>query len=148
MSSPCPRSASPSKMRWAVPPLDSTLQRISRRLVLKGSRRQYLSTSSEMRQRMGFTIPHLAPWRDLACKDRKTTCKLLTHYLLFQSCQTCSLSERDCPGHLGHIELCVPVYNPISFRTMLRLLKSKCFKCHALRMSKQKVRYFIRWHWS
>ncbi|KAL6046323.1 DNA-directed RNA polymerase subunit [Balamuthia mandrillaris] len=57
----------------------------------------------------------------------------------FGSCVTCGLSERDCPGHMGHIELAVPVYNPILFSVLLRLLRSKCFHCHHFRVHTQKL---------
>jgi len=30
-------------------------------------------------------------------------------------CGTCGLKYRACPGHFGHIELAVPVYNPLVF---------------------------------
>jgi DNA-directed RNA polymerase I subunit RPA1 len=29
------------------------------------------------------------------------------------TCETCGLSAARCPGHFGHIELPVPVYNPL-----------------------------------
>lgn len=45
-------------------------------------------------------------------------------------CSTCRLSADDCPGHCGHIELVVPVYNPVLFPQMLNILKRKCFHCH------------------
>eukprot|EP00002_Diphylleia_rotans_P012997 TRINITY_DN2531_c0_g1_i4.p1 TRINITY_DN2531_c0_g1~~TRINITY_DN2531_c0_g1_i4.p1 ORF type:complete len:1671 (+),score=368.10 TRINITY_DN2531_c0_g1_i4:68-5080(+) len=48
----------------------------------------------------------------------------------FASCKTCGLTGSDCPGHMGHIELAVPVYNPIVFHTMMKVLRSKCFHCH------------------
>ncbi len=30
-------------------------------------------------------------------------------------CATCGLSHYECPGHFGHIELAVPIYNPLVF---------------------------------
>ena len=30
-------------------------------------------------------------------------------------CVTCGLSYSHCPGHMGHIELAVPVYHPLLF---------------------------------
>ena len=30
-------------------------------------------------------------------------------------CSTCGLLYTHCPGHFGHIELAVPVYNPLVF---------------------------------
>ncbi|KXS18698.1 beta and beta-prime subunits of DNA dependent RNA-polymerase [Gonapodya prolifera JEL478] len=48
-------------------------------------------------------------------------------------CNTCGLSYFACPGHFGHIELPLPVYNPITFPTMFRLLRSLCLYCFRLR---------------
>jgi len=30
-------------------------------------------------------------------------------------CDTCRLSDNHCPGHYGHIELALPVFNPLLF---------------------------------
>lgn len=57
----------------------------------------------------------------------------------FETCATCGLGERDCPGHIGHIELAVPVYNPMMFKQLVRILRAKCFECHQLRLSRDKV---------
>ena len=54
-------------------------------------------------------------------------------------CATCGLGDRDCPVHIGHIELAVPVYNPMMFKQLVRLLRAKCFNCHQLRLSRDKV---------
>lgn len=51
------------------------------------------------------------------------------------SCRTCGLDHRCCPGHFGHIDLAVPVYNPLTFRRMLKMLQSTCHYCHKLRLS-------------
>jgi hypothetical protein len=55
------------------------------------------------------------------------------------SCPTCGLNAMYCPGHLGHVELAVPVYHPLLFDLMYRLLKSKCFYCHHFRTSRFQV---------
>jgi DNA-directed RNA polymerase beta' subunit len=60
--------------------------------------------------------------------------------LMLGRCATCGLGERDCPGHIGHIELAVPVYNPMMFKQLVRILRAKCFECHQLRLSRDKVR--------
>eukprot|EP00931_Biecheleriopsis_adriatica_P040996 TRINITY_DN23485_c0_g1_i1.p1 TRINITY_DN23485_c0_g1~~TRINITY_DN23485_c0_g1_i1.p1 ORF type:complete len:1876 (+),score=482.94 TRINITY_DN23485_c0_g1_i1:83-5710(+) len=49
-------------------------------------------------------------------------------------CQTCGL-DRDCPGHMGHIELANTLYNPFLISPLLKLLRQTChicnkFKCH------------------
>ncbi len=40
----------------------------------------------------------------------------------------------------GHIELPVPVYHPLLFRTLFRLLKGVCLNCHKLKGD----RYWVR----
>ena len=51
------------------------------------------------------------------------------------ACVTCGMGFQQCPGHLGHIELCVPVYNPLTFSALLQFLKAKCQCCHKFRVS-------------
>ena len=36
-------------------------------------------------------------------------------------CPTCGLSEMFCPGHMGHISLPMPVYNPVLFGTLVKV---------------------------
>jgi len=48
------------------------------------------------------------------------------------SCPTCSLDE-DCPGHMGHIELAAPVYNPFLFIDLLKLMRKCCLNCYRLK---------------
>ena len=50
-------------------------------------------------------------------------------------CSTCGLGSAQCPGHFGHIELCLPVYNPLTFPQLFQLLRLTCLYCHKLRMS-------------
>lgn len=47
-----------------------------------------------------------------------------------------------CPGHVGHIELTAPIYNPFTFKDAYRLLKSKCFGCHRLRIHPNKLEVY------
>src|SRR5690606_1262016 len=54
----------------------------------------------------------------------------------YEVCITCGLIEKDCPGHPGHMELCVPVYNVFLFDQLYKLLQLKCYNCDALRISK------------
>ncbi|VDO06290.1 unnamed protein product [Rodentolepis nana] len=44
-------------------------------------------------------------------------------------CIQCGFDYLQCPGHMGHIEFSKPVYNPLIFDLVVRLLKSFCFKC-------------------
>ncbi|KAL1310935.1 hypothetical protein AAFC00_001158 [Neodothiora populina] len=58
------------------------------------------------------------------------------------ACSTCNL-KFGCPGHCGHLELPVHVYNPTFMDQCLRLLRSKCVYCHKLKMSRAEVNRFI-----
>ena len=49
------------------------------------------------------------------------------------SCVTCGQLFNDCPGHFGHIELSLPIYHPLLFGTMYKMLKLKCLHCHQFR---------------
>jgi DNA-directed RNA polymerase I subunit RPA1 len=62
-----------------------------------------------------------------------------------QLCGTCKLNYFTCPGHFGHIELAVPVYHPLLFKSLFNLLRSTCFYCHRFKMNANKVyRYVAR----
>jgi len=52
------------------------------------------------------------------------------------TCPTCTLDHQECPGHIGHIELATPVYNPLLFPLMYKLLRGKCFNCHRFKISR------------
>ena len=54
-------------------------------------------------------------------------------------CPTCGQTSNYCPGHVGHISLVAPLYNPFMIKELYRLLKSKCFSCHRLRIHPQKI---------
>jgi DNA-directed RNA polymerase I subunit RPA1 len=56
-----------------------------------------------------------------------------------QHCSTCGIHHVGCPGHPGHIELDFPVYHPLVFADLYQLVRSSCFCCHKLRMSKSKI---------
>jgi DNA-directed RNA polymerase I subunit RPA1 len=49
-------------------------------------------------------------------------------------CATCSLSYGLCPGHFGHVELVVPVYNIVLFKDLYSLLKAMCLNCCRFRV--------------
>lgn len=56
------------------------------------------------------------------------------------NCRTCGQIYMNCPGHPGHIELCVPVYHPMLFPNMFSLLRTKCSYCHTLRIAQSRTR--------
>ncbi|KAI1649517.1 beta and beta-prime subunits of DNA dependent RNA-polymerase [Daldinia loculata] len=49
-------------------------------------------------------------------------------------CTTCNLTQPNCPGHVGHIDLPVPVYHPVFMDQILRLLRAQCQYCFRFRM--------------
>jgi DNA-directed RNA polymerase I subunit RPA1 len=57
-------------------------------------------------------------------------------------CITCGNVRNLCPGHFGHIELCVPVYHPLFFPKLLQLIKMKCLACHSFRLSQRNCKVF------
>ncbi|KAL3142270.1 hypothetical protein ABBQ38_002612 [Trebouxia sp. C0009 RCD-2024] len=56
----------------------------------------------------------------------------------FTSCATCG-QRGNCSGHFGHVELSLPVYNPLVFTTMYKLLRSTCLHCFCLKMAQKEV---------
>lgn len=36
-----------------------------------------------------------------------------------EKCSTCGLNHFECPGHFGHIEVSVPLYNPLVFMCVM-----------------------------
>uniref|UniRef100_A0A8D3AUC3 DNA-directed RNA polymerase subunit n=1 Tax=Scophthalmus maximus TaxID=52904 RepID=A0A8D3AUC3_SCOMX len=47
-------------------------------------------------------------------------------------CSTCCQDFNACPGHLGHVELPLPVYNPLFFDKLYLLIRGSCLACHML----------------
>jgi len=60
------------------------------------------------------------------------------------TCSTCRLTFRECPGHCGHVELCVPVYNPMTFATVFRLLRCTCLNCFRFRLKGEMTDEYVR----
>ncbi len=56
-----------------------------------------------------------------------------------ETCPTCSLDYSLCPGHLGHIELPLPVYAPLLFPLAKQLLAASCSRCGTLRAADERV---------
>ena len=50
-------------------------------------------------------------------------------------CETCKQGYAFCPGHFGRVELPVPVYNPLTFGTVVRLLRCTCLHCWHFRLN-------------
>ncbi|PSC74762.1 beta and beta-prime subunits of DNA dependent RNA-polymerase [Micractinium conductrix] len=61
-----------------------------------------------------------------------------------ERCATCGLSSYECPGHFGHIDLAVPLYNPLVFVTLYKLMRCTCLHCFKFRMAGGEVERFRR----
>lgn len=51
-------------------------------------------------------------------------------------CATCENRAELCPGHFGHIELALPVYNIEYIDTVIKVLRCVCFRCSNLLVNK------------
>ncbi|XRH76118.1 MAG: DNA-directed RNA polymerase subunit A' [Candidatus Methanosuratincola verstraetei] len=56
-----------------------------------------------------------------------------------QKCQTCGNRVGQCPGHFGHIELARPVVHPGFAKLVYNLLKSTCWNCGRILLTKEEV---------
>ncbi|KAI1499461.1 DNA-directed RNA polymerase-like protein [Biscogniauxia marginata] len=54
-------------------------------------------------------------------------------------CTTCNLGPPNCPGHIGHIDLPVPVYHPVFMDQIVRLLRAQCQSCFRFRMRRADI---------
>ena len=57
-------------------------------------------------------------------------------------CNTCGLSNKDCPGHFGHIELSEPVLHIAFVDNIYKLLQSTCRSCGRIKMSSEDITEF------
>uniref|UniRef100_A0A672THQ5 DNA-directed RNA polymerase subunit n=1 Tax=Strigops habroptila TaxID=2489341 RepID=A0A672THQ5_STRHB len=58
-------------------------------------------------------------------------------------CATCMQNFSNCPGHFGHIELPLTVYNPLFFDKLYLLIRGSCLKCHMLTCSRAVVHLLL-----
>ncbi|XP_010251904.1 PREDICTED: DNA-directed RNA polymerase I subunit 1 [Nelumbo nucifera] len=57
-------------------------------------------------------------------------------------CQSCGQRSFHCPGHCGHIDLVLPVYNPLLFKILFALLQRVCFFCHKFKAKEEQVQKY------
>lgn len=60
------------------------------------------------------------------------------------NCPTCGMQVHQCPGHVGHISLTAPLYNPFLVKEVYKLLKATCFSCHRLRIHPSKISVYTK----
>ncbi|KAH8584068.1 DNA-directed RNA polymerase I [Cryptosporidium sp. chipmunk genotype I] len=58
-------------------------------------------------------------------------------------CGTCG-SRNECPGHIGHIELELPVFHPLFLGNLVRILKCCCWHCCCIRLSKKVCSGYVK----
>ena len=58
-------------------------------------------------------------------------------------CGTCGLNYFHCPGHMGHIQLPLPVYHPVFFSSLYKVLRCTCFNCCHLLAPKAKTELVV-----
>ena len=59
-------------------------------------------------------------------------------------CPTDGLDYMKTPGYFGHIELARPVFYIQYLNTILKILRSVCFKCSKLKISKEKYKQALK----
>ena len=52
-----------------------------------------------------------------------------------KTCATCEQKNTFCPGHFGHINLARPVYHPLFFDMVRKVLGCVCYRCSRLLVS-------------
>lgn len=57
------------------------------------------------------------------------------------TCSTCRQPQLHCTGHFGHIDLVLPVYNPLAFKELVKILKWICVFCHHFKMHEDRVNF-------
>ena len=57
-----------------------------------------------------------------------------------RTCCTCQQKNLFCPGHFGHINMARPIFHPMFFDTVRKLLKCVCFRCSRPLVSKRSTR--------
>lgn len=58
-------------------------------------------------------------------------------------CSTCMQDFSSCPGHFGHIELPLPVYNPLFFDKLYLLIRGSCLSCHILKCPRAAIHLLL-----
>ncbi|KAJ0050146.1 hypothetical protein NL108_013161, partial [Boleophthalmus pectinirostris] len=59
-------------------------------------------------------------------------------------CSTCCQDFNNCPGHFGHVELPLPVYNPLFFDKLYFLIRGSCLNCHLLTCPRAEIHLLIQ----
>ena len=55
------------------------------------------------------------------------------------TCKTCNLTIKSCPGHFGHIELNYPVIHPLCYQFITQILQCFCINCKCILINKDQI---------
>ncbi|XP_063046574.1 DNA-directed RNA polymerase I subunit RPA1 [Engraulis encrasicolus] len=58
-------------------------------------------------------------------------------------CSSCMQDYNNCPGHFGHVELPLPVYNPLFFDKLYLLVRGSCLACRTLSCSRAAIHLLL-----
>lgn len=56
-----------------------------------------------------------------------------------KKCGTCGLTNKDCVGHFGHINLNVDVMHPLFQKVVMSILKCICYKCSHVLLTRDQL---------
>ncbi|XP_066505483.1 DNA-directed RNA polymerase I subunit RPA1 [Hoplias malabaricus] len=58
-------------------------------------------------------------------------------------CATCMQNFQHCPGHFGHVDLHLPVYNPFLFDKLYLIIRGSCLSCHMLTCTRAAIHLLL-----
>lgn len=56
-----------------------------------------------------------------------------------EKCATCGLTNKDCVGHFGMIELNTKIVHPLFYKFVIQILKCFCWECSCLLVSRDRL---------
>lgn len=81
----------------------------------RGSQQFVWSGFGASRQQRGTKPPSKSSYTVVLTSFSPVFKQALVSFFFDQVCSTCCQDFNNCPGHLGHVELPLPVYNPLFF---------------------------------
>lgn len=102
---------------------DEVRDRIASAPLLRKNRKHFLQTTEIMVQMRRLSVKRITNPVTLDSSGNvlpdglyDAALGLQAGWIASRECITCRLNQSSCPGHFGHIELPVPVYNPLLFK--------------------------------
>jgi DNA-directed RNA polymerase I subunit RPA1 len=60
----------------------------------------------------------------------------------YENCISCGGNYSNCPGHFGHIDLSIPIINPLTKNIFYSIINSKCWYCNYFKIASWKLKLF------